>query len=278
MTRKKSLINKRIGFMQGRLIPSEKKECIQYFPDKNWKKEILIAKKNNFSVMEWTVNFENIKKNPLFKNCQIDKLKSYLKKNKIKVKSITCDFFMQKPFFKNKKNYFIINILKKIINNGQSIGIKYFIIPLVDQASIENKKQENIIIKKMKKLKDTLRGDATILFEIDYNPSAIIEFLNKFQSPKFRINYDTGNSAGIGYNFNDEKQYFKYVKNIHIKDKKLNGTSVRLGKGDFNFKDLFIFLKKIKYKGNFILQTARSKLGKDQGELNMNREYISKLL
>ena len=67
MASKKSLINKRIGFMQGRLIPSEKKECIQYFPDKNWKKEILIAKKNNFSVMEWTVNFENIKKNPLFK-------------------------------------------------------------------------------------------------------------------------------------------------------------------------------------------------------------------
>ena len=31
--------------MQGRLVPSEKKNRIQYFPEKNWKKEILLAKK-----------------------------------------------------------------------------------------------------------------------------------------------------------------------------------------------------------------------------------------
>ena len=278
MANKRSLANKRIGFMQGRLVPSEKKERIQYFPSKNWKKEILIAKKNNFSVMEWTVNFENLKKNPLFIDCQIEELKKYLKQNKIKVKSVTCDFFMQKPFFKSKKNNFVINILKKILKNGQSVGIKYFILPLVDQASMRNKKQESLLIQKMKKLKDALHHDAMILFEIDYNPQEIIKFINKFQSPKFRINYDTGNSAGIGYNFDDEKNYFKYVKNIHIKDKKLNGTTVRLGKGDFNFKDLFSFLRKINYKGSFILQTARSKKGEDQSELNLNRKYVSKFI
>ena len=35
---------------------------------------------------------------------------------------------------------------------------------------------------------------------------------------KVGINYDTGNSAGLGYDFNNEIKYFKYVKNIHIKD------------------------------------------------------------
>ena len=70
--------------MQGRLVPSEKKGRIQYFPYKNWKKEILIAKKNKFYLMEWTVNIENYKKNPIFLDNQILKLKKFLKKKKSK--------------------------------------------------------------------------------------------------------------------------------------------------------------------------------------------------
>ena len=222
------MISRDIGFMQGRLVPSEKDGRIQYFPEKNWKKEILIAKKNDFRIMEWTVNIENLKKNPLFINSEINEVKKYLKKNKMKVKSVTCDFFMQKPFFKNYKNKFVLNILKKLIKNGQNLGIKFFIIPLVDQSSIRNKKQEKLLVKKMKELKNILRNDVKILFEIDYTPKKIIEFIKIFKSSKFGINYDTGNSAGIGYDFNDEKSYFKYVKNIHLKDKKLKGKTLRL--------------------------------------------------
>ena len=75
MASKRSMINK-IGFMQGRLVPSEKKNRIQYFPEKNWKKEILLAKKNNYKIMEWTVNIENINKNPIFQPSKIDNLKN----------------------------------------------------------------------------------------------------------------------------------------------------------------------------------------------------------
>ena len=39
---------KNLGFMQGRLVNSEKKNAIQYFPEKNWPKELKIAKKINF--------------------------------------------------------------------------------------------------------------------------------------------------------------------------------------------------------------------------------------
>ena len=264
--------------MQGRLVPSERTGRIQFFPETNWKKEIFIAKKNNYRIMEWTVNIENIKKNPLLINSEINELKKYLVLNKLKVKSVTCDFFMQKPFFKNYKNKFILKILKKLIKNGQKIGIKYFVLPLVDQSSIKNKKQENQLIKNIKKFKKILKNDVKILFEIDYKPEKIIEFMKMLNSSKFGINYDTGNSAGIGYDFNDEKSYFKYVKNIHLKDKKLKGNTLRLGKGDFDFKNFFKFIKKINYKGNFILQSARSKKNKDQYELNLNRNYICRFL
>ena len=97
---------KKIGFMQGRLVNSEKKNTIQYFPEKNWLKELKIAKKINFKMMEWTINIENIDKNPLF-NGDLKNLKKMIKDYKIRIPSITNDYFMQKPFFKKK------NIKKK---------------------------------------------------------------------------------------------------------------------------------------------------------------------
>ena len=92
----------RLGFMQGRLVNPEKKNSIQYFPAKNWDKEIKVAKKLNFKIMEWTINVENINYNPLF-NGKIENVKKLIKKNKIKIPSITLDYFMQRPFFKLKK-------------------------------------------------------------------------------------------------------------------------------------------------------------------------------
>ena len=90
----------KIGFMQGRLVKLYNKK-IQFFPDKDWASEIKIAKKLKFKLMEWTINYENIYQNPLY-NGNLRNLKYYLKKYKIKVPSVTCDFFMQKPFFKKK--------------------------------------------------------------------------------------------------------------------------------------------------------------------------------
>ena len=41
---------------------------------------------------------------------------------------------------------------------------------------------------------------------------------------------------GLGYKFNQEKKYFKYVHNIHIKDKIYRDKSVRLGEGNWDYK------------------------------------------
>ena len=57
--------SKNLGFMQGRLVNSPYNK-IQCFPEKEWKKEMMLANKNDFKLMEWTVNNVNIKKNPIF--------------------------------------------------------------------------------------------------------------------------------------------------------------------------------------------------------------------
>jgi len=266
----------KIGFIQGRLLKSENKKFIQYFPSKNWIKEIILANKNKLNLIEWTANLENLKKNPVYNKKLINKAKKILKKNNIKAESLTCDFFMQKPFFKIKNSYFYLNILRKVIMNAQLLGIRYFVIPLVDNSSIKNINQENLLIKEMLKISSILNSRSKILFELDFRPRKVLNFIKKFNN-KFGINYDTGNSAALNYNFKIEKLYFKYVKNIHIKDRLIRGHSVRLGVGNWKYKEFFKYIKK-NYHGNLILQTARSQKDYDMEEILINRSFVRKYL
>lgn len=265
----------KLGIMQGRLVPSEKKNAIQYFPAKQWKQEISLMKKNDINILEWTINIENIRKNHLFDKKLNKELVKFIANKNIKIPSVTCDFFMQKPFFKNKRFQNTLENLKKVIKLSHNIGVKFIILPLVDFSSIENLSQEKSLINQMKKISKHLKPKQQILFEIDYPPNKVLKFIKKLDH-KFGINYDTGNSASLGYDFNEEKKYFKYVKNIHIKDRLFRGPTVRLGNGDYEFKNFFSFLKKIKYKNNLILQTARSL--NHLGEIKINKSFVENYL
>jgi hexulose-6-phosphate isomerase len=257
--KKKSILSK-IGVMQGRLSPMINGK-IQCFPWRNWKHEFIICNKLNIKKLEWTVDHEKFENNPICTNAgrqQIILLKS---KYKIQINSVTADFFMQKPFY-DKKNNKEKNFarLKNFIIDASKIQIKYIILPLVDNASIRSKSEERILIKLLNNLKPLLKScNITLLFESDYAPKKLLKFIKKFDKDFFGINYDLGNSAGMAYNFNDEKIYFNYVRNIHIKDKDSNGLSLDLGKGRAHIKELLKYLIKSNYKGNLILQTARNK-------------------
>ena len=265
----------KLGIMQGRLVDSEKKNRIQFFPSKNWNKEIFFMKLVDLKVLEWTINSENISINHFYNKKKNLELTKFLKQTSVTIPSVTCDFFMQKPFFKKLKYRKTISDLKKVIQLSKNVGTKLIVLPLVDNASIKNNDQEKKFIKEIKKISKFLGKDQKIIFEIDYNPNEIMKFMSQFNS-KFGINYDTGNSACMGYSFSDEKKYFKFVKNIHIKDRIYKGKSVRLGKGHFNFDEFFSHIKKIKYKGNLIMQTARSK--NHIREILINKKFIEKYL
>ena len=155
------------------------------------------------------------------------------------------------------KNSTAINILKKYFVNTE-LGKEYrlyeqvtsyknlteakadMIINTLIEASTklkrsEIRKQKYNLVREIKKFEIFLKKKM-ILFEVDFHPSKVIDFINFFNKKKYGINYDTGNSASLGYKINDEIKYFNYVKNIHIKDRIFNGASVRLGEGNFNFK------------------------------------------
>ena len=251
----------KIGFMQGRLVPSEKKGVLQSFPWNNWQKEFFFAKKIGLNLIEWTIDYHNFHKNPLINNKYHLKIRDLENKYKIKVASITCDFYMQKPYTVAKSEYLKKEIKKKInkiIFSCEKLNIKNIIIPLVDNSSIKKISDEKKTIKFFLQFSEKLKKTKTrILFETDYPPNKVTKFIEKFNR-FYGINYDTGNSSSLGYKIKDEKKYFKWVHNIHIKDRLFKGKTVKLGKGNCNFIELFKTLKKLKYKKNLILQTAKT--------------------
>ena len=81
--------------------------------------------------------------------------------------------------------------------------------------------------------------------------------------------------------FNPDEEFDNYgdrIINVHVKDRLLNGGTVRLGNGAVNFGNVFNNLKKIKYKGNYILQTARSSRDRHFEELKINLSFLQNFL
>ena len=80
---------------------------------------------------------------------------------------------MQKPFFKKKfiykKKQYLEDVIK-VIKNCNKLKFKYIILPLVDNSSILNIKQEKDLIQTVKKEIFPQLKNLKILFQIDYKP------------------------------------------------------------------------------------------------------------
>lgn len=266
------------GIMQGRLsqIIGNK---IQAFPTKYWKLEFSKARKLGLKSIEWTLDYKNLEKNPILNKKGQSQIKQLSKKNFIKINSITGDCFMQKPFWKKNNNQKLLNDLIKIISSCKILGIKYIVVPLVDNGSITNKHDESNLLKSCKYVLKYLKDSKVkLIFESDFTPQKLKKFIKKFDKRYFGINYDVGNSAGLNYKIDDEFRFYgKYICNVHIKDRIKYGKTVRLGNGNANFLKLFKNLKKIKYNQPLILQTARSKNNRHIEEIRINLNYLKKI-
>ena len=265
--------------MQGRLSPIYNNK-IQSFPTFHWSNEFKKIKELNLDSIEWTLDHKGIFKNPINTEKGIKKIIYLKKKYKIKIDSLTGDCFMQKPFWKEKghKRENLIKILELVIVNSSKVGIKKIILPLVDNGSVNRNVHLKILTSTLRKITPLLKKNKQqILFELNFEPKKALQFIKKFNKKYFGINYDIGNSSSLGFKPENEiNTYGHFIKNVHIKDRYFKGTTVRLGKGDANFNEVFINLKKKKYNGNFILQTARSKKGLHKKEISMNLRFINK--
>lgn len=89
----------KFGFIQGRLSPMINNR-IQCFPKGFWEQEFPQAESLGFKAMEWTLDIDEIYENPLMTEQGQAQIKNLCKQHGVEIPSLTGDFLMQFPFYK----------------------------------------------------------------------------------------------------------------------------------------------------------------------------------
>ena len=272
------MLEKKIGFIQGRLSPMSDGK-IQAFPWQYWEDEFDIGAKYNWHIMEWTLDADTLYENPLMTNIGRERIVELCAKTDFVIPSLTGDFFMQKPFFKEKDFLLaekLFSDLIAVVEACGKIGINILVLPLVDNGRIENLQQQEKLLINLARLERVLiKHEVKVAFESDLPAKELKNFIQKLNSHCYGINYDIGNSACLGFDYSEEiNSYFESILNVHVKDRILGGTTVPLGSGNANIPSVLTLLDKKGYPGNYIMQTARAHNDDHVGILNQYRDQV----
>jgi L-ribulose-5-phosphate 3-epimerase len=270
-------MNKRIGFIQGRLSPLVNGR-IQAFPKDHWRDEFLLGDKHDIRMIEWTLDYKGLHENPLLTSEGQQEIKRMSSENSISIPSLTGDCFMQTPFWKVSKaqRESSERDFLAVVDACSIMGTKYIVVPLVDNGGLETTQEEEVLVEFMERHTEVFQlKEVVIVFESDFDPPELKRFIAQFPTGIFGINYDIGNSASLGYLFEDEfEAYGDRILNVHLKDRLLGGLTVPLGAGNARLPEAITALEQGGYCGNYILQTARAVDGDHVGAICDYRDMV----
>jgi L-ribulose-5-phosphate 3-epimerase len=267
-----------IGIMQGRLLPKYKGRY-QAHPLGYWQNEFPIAASLQFDYIEFILDYNDVSLNPLMSASGLKEIQDLISSTNVGVKSVCADYFMEAPIHHIDKKVAnaSVDILKQLMHNCHKIGINDIVIPCVDQSSLSEDAGNKRFIEALLPLQELAEKlDLNLSLETDLAPQPFKELLNNFTSNKITVNYDTGNSASLGYCPLEEfTAYGNRISDIHIKDRQLGGGSVLLGTGNAEFNKFFLALSTTHYNGPFIMQVFRDEEGVEITRMQL--EWLKKL-
>ena len=265
----------RIGFMQGRLSAMVDGK-IQAFPWSEWREEFPRATALGLTRMEWTIDQDRLRENPLATEAGRKEIATLCRQNSLRIASLTGDCFMQAPFWKatGDKQKALVDDLDLLLAASSAVGIEFVVIPLVDNGKIESEAESDALLRVLLDRSASLvKQNVKIIFESDLPPQPLAQFIAKLPRENFGINYDSGNSASLGYDSADEiSAYSRRILNVHVKDRLRGGTTVPLGTGAADLAKTIRLIEQSDYRGQYILQTARADDGDHAGALARYRD------
>ena len=269
----------KIGVMQGRLVPKYKNQY-QSHPAGYWDREFDVAARLGLDLVEFIVDLDGIKDNPLMSADGVTRVAEVAARTGVQVASICADCFMAAPLHSADPKIAqpSLGYLRRLIDHAPRLGISDIVIPCVDQSSLRSLEDTARFVAALESVLDeAVRSGVNLSLETDLDPQSFARLLERLESPVVTVNYDTGNSASMGYDPREELAvYGKKISDIHIKDRVKGGGSVVLGTGNTDFEGFFDALRPLNYQGFFILQAYRDDEGVEifNQQLNWIRPYI----
>jgi hexulose-6-phosphate isomerase len=249
-----------IGVMQGRLLPRIDGR-IQAFPWGNWQEEFPTARTVGFDTIEFIFEGPDIEKHPLMQADGRKSIRETIRETGVRVGSICADYFMDEPLFRGSvaEREDSRRVLSTLISAAAQIEARFVEIPCVDRSSLTSERERSDLVDAVNAvLPEAEEKNVGILLETDLPPHDFRVLLDRWSHPLVGANFDSGNSASLGYEPIEEIATLSdTIQNVHVKDRLLGGTTVPLGTGAARFDDVFESLGTIGYRGPLILQTAR---------------------
>ena len=253
-----------LGIMQGRLLPKYEGRY-QAHPAGYWQNEFALAGELGLDLIEFILDFNEVEKNPLMRRAGVEEIQALSEKTGVGVKTVCADYFMEAPL--HSSSDLIVeqskNVLHKLITHCAQITVTDIVIPCVDQSSIVDEASRLRFISNLRNgIELAEKLNINLALETDLAPGPFANLLEQLGSQHVTVNYDTGNSAALGFNPMEELEtYGNRITDIHIKDRTAGGGSVMLGRGDTDFHAFFKALSNIDYQGPFIMQAYRDDEG-----------------
>jgi len=271
------VIMQRIGIMQGRLLPPEEGR-FQCFPRQGWMNEFALAVAAGLDSIEWIYDEWGEDVNPISSDEGILRLRNLSERHGVAVASLCADYFMERPLIRvdSREKRSAVERLVWLISRCQILGIERIVVPFVDNSRIQSELELSEVVTTLREiLPHASHTHVEIHLETSLPPKQFEALLDELPFPEIKVNYDTGNSASLGYDFREEfSVYGDRIGSVHIKDRLRGGGTVPLGKGDAEISAILAALHEIAYSGDFILQVARGEPGLEVEWAKKNRDML----
>jgi L-ribulose-5-phosphate 3-epimerase len=267
--------------MQGRLSPPEPGR-FQAFPISSWRDEFRLARAAGFSYIEWIHDDYGEGANPIFTEQGRGDIGALKERYGISTPAICGDWFMDYPLVRctddereNREKH-----LLGLIPIVRGIGAWRLVLPFVDNARMTTDEEKRTVIGVLQRTVPLAEENGIELhLETDLNPQDFRDFLDELPHSSIKVNWDSGNSSGMGYIATEEfAAYGDRIGSIHIKDryrKPDGGVETRpLGTGSADFEDIFRAIRSIDYLGGLTFQVARGVPGDEVDFLQTQIAFI----
>ncbi len=269
------------GVMQGRLSPPEEGR-FQSFPRQGWRDEFAKAKAAGFSYIEWIHDDFDKGANPIFTPEGLAEFDALKREHGIATPALCGDWFMDFPLIrctpdeqKAREQH-----LHDLIPIAARIGAFRIVLPFVDNSRMTTEAEQDQVIEVFNRaLPVADEHDVELHLEADFSPADFAAFLARIPHYMLKVNWDSGNSSGLGYVATEEfAAYGDRIGSVHIKDRYRQpegGIETRpVGTGSANFDDVFAAIRSIHYTGGLTLQVARGAPGDEVNFLRTQLDFV----
>lgn len=206
-------------------------------------------------------------------------MKSLADETGVIVRSVCVDYFMDYPLLRTTTGERQDRIAKMewLLGRCQEAGIRRIVIPFVDISAIRTEKEKDETLEILRAFLPTAeKANVELHLETSLPPESFVELLRQCEHPLLKVNYDSGNSASLGYRPEDEfAAYGERIGSVHIKDRKRGGGTVPPGDGDADLPAVFTGLARLKYAGDYVLQIARPEEGRELAWIAQHRDWLA---